>query len=177
MTGLADTDGGADDRGRHRREQPRTDYGGAVYGALLAASVVAGTGALGPYRRVGLVLLLLVTGLVFWAAHVYSRLVGERETYRHPSWAVISGVARQEWPIAQAAVPPAVAVAISPLLGLDLEGTAWFALAVALAEQIGWAGAAEVRAGGSRRRVIASGVVNLVLGLVIVILKAVVHEH
>ncbi|GHF34643.1 hypothetical protein [Streptomyces morookaense] len=177
MTGRADTDDAADDKGRHRPERPRTDYGGAVYGALLAASVVAGTGALGPYHRVGLVVILLVTGLVFWAAHAYSRLVGERDTYRHPTWAVIGRVARDEWPIFQAAVPPALAVAISPLLGLDLEGTAWFALSVALAEQIGWAGAAEVRAGGSRRRVLASGVVNLVLGLVIVILKAFLHEH
>ncbi|QKV90956.1 hypothetical protein HUT19_03715 [Streptomyces sp. NA02950] len=157
--------------GRAAPQRPR-DYSGAVYGSLLAASVVAGTGTPGPYPRVQLVALLLITGLVFWAAHVYARLAGERLGEQPLNGREVRRVALHEWPIVQAAVPPAVAVAISPLLGLGLEGTAWFALAVAVAEQIGWASVAVRRAGASLRLTVVAGAGNLLLGLIIVAAKA-----
>lgn len=97
------------------------------------------------------------------------------KAHPHPTWAQIMHVAGHEWPIAQAAVGPAIAVAISPLFGLDLAATAWFALAVAVTEQVGWATWAAHRAGASVRLVVASGAVNLVLGLIIVVLKAELH--
>ncbi|WP_181796023.1 hypothetical protein [Streptomyces sp. WELS2] len=160
----------------HRPDQPRTDYAGAIYGALLAASVIAGTAAFGPFSRLGLVLFLLVTGIVFWAAHVYARLAGDRTPGQLLSWGEVRQVARHEWPVVQAAVPPSIAVAISPLLGLGLAGTAWFALGVALFEQVMWSTVAAVRAGASRRLVVVSGLVNLALGLIIVVAKTTIHH-
>ncbi|MFI9360431.1 hypothetical protein ACIG5E_05145 [Kitasatospora sp. NPDC053057] len=121
-------------------------------------------------------LLLLVTAIVFWAAHVYALLAGERVHGQLLSWSEVRHVARHEWPMVQAAVPPAVAVAISPLLGLGLAGTAWFALGVALIEQVAWATVAAVRAGASRRLVAVSVLVNLTLGLILVIAKATIHH-
>jgi hypothetical protein len=84
----------------------------------------------------------------------------------------IRRVAVHEWPIVKVAVPPALAVAISPLLRLGLQATVWFALAVAVAEQVGWATLSLVRAGASRRMVLVSGALNLLLGAVIVVAKA-----
>ena len=118
----------------------RTDYTGAVYGSLLAASVVATAGAVGDFPRLNLALMLIVTGLVFWAVHVYARLAGERRLAGGTwSWREVRAVSVHEWSIVEAAFLPTAAVAISPLLGLDLAGTAWFALAVAVAQQVGWA--------------------------------------
>ncbi|WP_369390304.1 hypothetical protein AB5J72_23640 [Streptomyces sp. CG1] len=156
--------------------EPQTDYSGAIYGALLAASVVAGAGAVGPFPRATLVVLLLVTGIVFWAAHVYARLAGERIHAQRWTWHEIWVRARHEWPMVQAAVPPAIAVVISPLLGLGLPGTAWFALGVALAEQVAWATVAAVQSGASRRQIVMSGLVNLVFGLIIVVAKTAVQH-
>ncbi|MFB7291915.1 hypothetical protein [Actinacidiphila glaucinigra] len=156
------------------REAPgtgRANYTGAVYGSLLAASVVAGAGSAGPYPRVELVLLLICTGLVFWAAHVYAGFVGDRLRRGNVSWQEIRRVCVGEWPIVQAALLPAAAVAVSPLLGLGLEGTAWLALGVAVVQQVGWASAAVIRVGASRWAVVSVGIVNLVLGLVIVAAK------
>ncbi|SDN20849.1 hypothetical protein [Streptomyces wuyuanensis] len=149
----------------------RGDYTGAVYGSLLAASVVVGAGTLGSFPRLELVLLLLCTGVVFWAAHVFARLFGERIAYVSPSAHEIRRVCLAERPILEAAVPPAVAVAVSPLLGLGLEGTVWLALCVAVAGQVGWAAVAAFRAGASGRIVLAAGAANLVLGLLIVAVK------
>ncbi|MGP3999542.1 hypothetical protein [Streptomyces sp. 8N706] len=151
------------------------DYTGAVYGSLLAASVVVGAGTLGSFPRLELVLLLLCTSVVFWAAHVFSRLFGSRMVH-HLSRAEVRRVCADERPIVEAAVPPAGAVAISPLLGLGVQGTAWLALAVALAGQVGWATVAAARAGASRRLMLVAGAVNLLLGMVIVVVKVVLQH-
>ncbi|MFF3466232.1 hypothetical protein ACWCQN_09735 [Streptomyces sp. NPDC001984] len=162
-----------DDRpSRQPPETARTDYTGAVYGSLLAASVVAGASAQSQFPRLHLVLLLLCTGLVFWAAHAYAHLVGDRPRHEPVTWREIRHVCAREWPIAQAAILPAVAVAISPLLSLSLRGGAWLALGVAVGQQVLWASAAVLRAGASRPTVVSAGAVNLVLGLIIVAAKA-----
>ena len=154
----------------------RTDYTGAIYGSLLAASVVAGASAGGPHPRLELVVLLLCTGGVFWAAHAYVDFVGDRLRDSQPlSWREVRQVCAREWPIVQAAFLPAAAVAISPLLGLGLEGAAWLALGIAVAQQVGWASAAVLRVGASRGAVVSVAVVNLVLGLIIVLAKVSLH--
>ncbi|WP_374209276.1 hypothetical protein [Kitasatospora sp. A2-31] len=155
-----------------RRRAGRTDYAGAVYGSLLAASGGATAGAAGNFPRLQLIGLLLVTGVVFWAAHVYALLAGERTVGTPVDRREVRRVAGHEWSIVEAAVLPAVAVAVSPLLGLGLPGTAWLALGVAVAQQVAWATLGAIRAGASRRMAFGEGVVNLLLGLVIVAAKA-----
>lgn len=166
------------DRGAARadtaRQTAHTDYTGGVYGSMLAASVVIGAGALGSSPRLELVLLLLLTGLVFWIAHVHAQLFGARLAQRPLDRHAVLHACRDEWPIVKAAVPPAAAVAVSPLLGLDVPGTLWFALAVAVAGQVGWSMAAARRSGASWRLVVATAAVNLLLGLLIVSFKFVV---
>ncbi|MCB5906145.1 hypothetical protein LIU39_01630 [Streptomyces sp. SF28] len=142
---------------------------------MLAASVVAGAG-LGPFPRLQLVLLLFITALVFWATDVYTFVVGDRMAHRSLTWEEIRRAGIREWPIVVAAVPPAAAVTISPVFGLGVEGTVWFALAAAVAELIGWTSAALIRAGASRRLVVISGAVNLVFGLVFVAAKTALHH-
>ncbi|WP_246113402.1 hypothetical protein [Streptomyces montanus] len=153
-------------------DEARTDYAGAVYGSLLAASVLATATTLGDYPRLELVLVLLVTGLVFWATHVYARLAGERPVGRPWRRGEIRRVALHEWPIVQAAALPAAVVAVSPLLGLDLNATEWLALGVAVAQQVFWASLGAVHSGARRGQMIAEGAVNLLLGLIIVAAKA-----
>ncbi|MEV8099010.1 hypothetical protein [Kitasatospora sp. NPDC085879] len=157
---------------KERLHPGRTDYAGAVYGSLLAASVVATAGTAGEFPRLQLIGLLLVTGVVFWAAHVYAEVAGERIVGKPIDRREMRRVARHEWAIVEAAVLPAAAVAVSALFGLDYSGTAWFALAVAVTQQVAWATLGAIRAGATRRMAIGEGVANLLLGLVIVGAKA-----
>lgn len=154
----------------------RADYTGGVYGSMLAASVVVGAGSLGSFPRVELVLLLLLTGVVFWIGHVHAQLFGARLTQQTPDRRVVWSVCRDEWPIVKAAVPPAAAVAVSPLLGLDVRGALWLALSVAVAGQVGWSVAAARRAGASRRLMAVTASVNLLLGLLIISVKIVLSH-
>ncbi|NRQ36407.1 hypothetical protein HII36_31910 [Nonomuraea sp. NN258] len=155
-------------------EQTRVDYTEAVYGSLLAGSVVAGSSpGQGPPSGLVLGVLVLATGLVFWMAHVYSRLVGERRPHARLSWAQVRAVGRRERPLLEAALPPALAAVTGWTLGLAYSTTAWLALATALAAQVTWAVLAAVQARLSTRIVVMAAVGNLLIGLVLVLLKAV----
>ncbi|MEU6485329.1 hypothetical protein [Streptomyces sp. NPDC046887] len=163
-------------RARRAERRARADYTGGVYGSVLAASVVIGAGSLGSYPRTELVLLLLLTGAVFWIAHVHARLFGAHLAQWSPDRRVVLEVCHDEWPIVKAAVPPAVAVAASPLLGLDVRGALWLALSVAVAGQVGWSVAAARRAGAPLRLMAATAAVNLLLGLLIIGFKLVLKH-
>ncbi|MEW2565731.1 hypothetical protein [Streptomyces sp. NPDC047070] len=154
---------------RNAERRARADCTGGVYGSMLAASVIIGAGALGSFPR--LELLLLLTGVAFWIAHVHAQVFGARLAQRRLDLQAVLGVCRDEWPIVEAAVPPAAAVAVSPLLGLGIEATVWFALAVAVAGQVGWSTTAARRGGASLGPMAVTAGVNLVLGLLIIAFK------
>ncbi|GGY99273.1 hypothetical protein [Streptomyces poonensis] len=165
------------DRGDHTGSRDHTDYSGGVYGSLLAASVVVGAGTLGAFPRAELTLLLLATGVVFWVAHVHAQLFGARMAQRRRlDRTAVLRACREEWPIVEASLPPAAAVAVSPLLGLDLRATGWLALGVAVAGQVCWSAAAALRARASWRMVALTSGVNLLLGLLIIALKTVLKH-
>lgn len=149
----------------------RADYSGGVYGSMLAASVVIGAGTLGSFPRLELVLLLLLTGVAFWIAHVHAQLFGARLAQQPLDRHVVFEACREEWPIVKAAVPPAAAVGISPLVGLDVQGALWLALSVAVVGQVGWSVAAARRAGASWRLVAGTASVNLLIGVLIISFK------
>ncbi|MEU6970077.1 hypothetical protein AB0A71_20510 [Kitasatospora aureofaciens] len=150
----------------------RTDYAGAVYGSMLAASVIAASGVHETRPRLSLIVLLVVTGLVFWVAHVYAHLAGEREVGRRVGWHRVREVGREEWPLVEASALPALAVLVSPWLGTG--DSAWLAVGVAVAQQVGWATLGARLAGASTGQAAVEGVVNLLLGLCIVAAKVAV---
>ena len=87
-------------------------FGAAVYGSFLAASVIgvayeSGTGTQSMTAS------LLGSMLIFWAAHVWSEVVGERirlgKAFRARD---MLSIARREWPLVEAAALPSI------LLGL-----------------------------------------------------------
>jgi hypothetical protein len=151
-----------------------TNYVGAVYGSLLAASVVVGTSPKdGAPSLFELVVLLMATGIVFWLAHIYARLIGERVTTgTRVTQAESFRVARHEWPLVEAAIGPCVVATAVTVLGGSAVTAAWSALLTAIVSQVGWAVNATARAGASRGLILASGVINLALGLALVVLKA-----
>ena len=103
--------------------------------SVLAATVVVSAGDL--RSPAALAVLLLVSGVVFWLAHVYAATVAGR----HGGWhagAIRAGM-HHEWPVAFAAVPPAIAAAVCGLIpGITATEGVWAALAVAVVEQQLW---------------------------------------
>ena len=146
----------------------RHDYTSAIYGSVLAASVVLGAGTTRSPWVLGLI--LVISNAIFWVAHVYAEIVASVQG----GWgfAAIGRGLRHEWPLVFAAVPPAVAAVVAGWLFHARELTAaWAALITALVELQVW-GLAAARAvplhGAALVRTI---VLNLAIGFVVVALK------
>ena len=150
-------------------EEPHgRDYTSAVYGSVLAATVVVSAGDL--RSPVALSTLLIVSGIVFWIAHVYAATVAGR----HGGWHIgsIREGMKHEWPVAFAAVPPAIAAAICGLLP-DISRTdgVWAALIVAIGEQQLWGYAAVRNAKLTGPALTRTILLNVFMGFIIVALK------
>ena len=148
-----------------RRRQ--TDFTSAVYGSVVAGTVIVSAG---PVPAIALAVLLVVSGIVFWLAHVYAITVANV----HGGWefgAIRRGL-RKEWPVAFASIPPALA-ALTAALFQDFSRTdgAWIALVVAIVEQQVWGYAAVRRSKLSGLAVVRTITLNVVIGLVMVGLK------
>jgi len=144
------------------------DYTSAVYGSVLAATVVVSAGDL--RSPTALAVLLLISGLVFWLAHVYAATVAGR----HGGWhagAIRAGMTH-EWPVAFAAVPPAIAAAVCGLIPAVTVATGvWAALAVAILEQQLWGYAAVRHAKLTGPDLTKTMLLNVLMGIIIVTLK------
>jgi hypothetical protein len=158
------------------RWHERLDATGAVYGSLLAASVVVGQAPLQEsVPPVELAVILLATGTVFWLVHVYSRTLGhyviDGRFHRHR----LAHVMREESPILLAAIPPAVAALVVGAIS-NASAAAWWAFFVAIAGQVIWAIVAAREAGQPPIGVVLAAAVNLGLGLLLVALKVAISH-
>jgi hypothetical protein len=146
----------------------KRDYTSAVYGSVLAATVVVSAGDL--RSPAALSTLLIVSGIVFWIAHVYAATVAGR----HGGWHIgsIREGMKHEWPVAFAAVPPAIAAAVCGLLP-DISRTdgVWAALIVAIGEQQLWGYAAVRNAKLTGPALTRTILLNVFMGFIIVALK------
>lgn len=151
--------------------------GGFIYGTILALAVLVGGVKAFPHDAWKIVVLLTVTALVFWLAHVYAdslaHVVAENQ---HLSLAELGRIARRESSIIEAAIPPVAALLLAVFGLISTKGAAWIAYGLGLAvlvttglvfarvERLGWLGTLMVVA------------LNLTLGLILVALKlAVTH--
>lgn len=143
------------------------DFTSAVYGSVVAGTVVVSAG---PVPPIALAVLLVVSGIVFWLAHVYALTVANV----HGGWefgAIRQGL-RKEWPVAFAAIPPALA-ALTAAFFPDISPAdgAWIALVVAIVEQQVWGYAAVRRSKMTGLAMVRVITLNVVIGLVVVGLK------
>ena len=96
---------------------------GAVYGTILATTVVAASGgySVSPEQTL---LIVVVTSAVFWVAHVYSETLGARIVAGQAlSRSRIFAIASGEWPMLQSCVPVVVPLVLG-WMGVLEAGTA-----------------------------------------------------
>lgn len=148
----------------------------AIYGLILALSVVAVSQEYDDSDAGLIAASVLITGVVFWLAHVYSRvLAASIERRRRLEHSEIRDVLRHDWPLVQVTVPLVVALVLGAL-GILADGTA-IVIAIGLALfELALTGAYAARLRGARLPgVIASATIATALGAVTVALKAIVH--
>jgi hypothetical protein len=150
---------------------------GALYGTILVIAIIVGVSE-DPDAGAGLILAgVLVTTLVFWAVHVYAETLAEH--LAHPHWSLRADIARaasREWPLVEAAAPPAVPLLLGAIGVLSRTAAIDLAIALGLINLFGWGVAVGRAMGQPLSRAIVTGLVNVVLGGIMVVLKAFVHH-
>ena len=105
---------------------------GAIYGTILATTVVAAT-ASHPEDVSRPMVLVLGTSVVFWLAHVYALGLAARMVARRPlRRSEIIGLARSEWPMLQSSGPILLVLLLGGLGVISPEQTANVALLVGI---------------------------------------------
>jgi hypothetical protein len=157
-------------------ERRRAQAISAIYGAILAAAVIAAlsedSGA-GPLELVGAT---VSTSLVFWLAHVFARYVGERAGDWDPAeWHSVPQLLVQEVPIVAAALLPAAVLGLAQLDLLSRDDAVTVALASGVLELSGWGAIAGHHERWGPGAVVLGSAVATGLGLLMVFLKVLVH--
>ena len=146
--------------------------GGFIYGTILSLAVLIGGVKAFPHSAWHIVVLLAVTAVVFWLAHVYAHSLAHVVSEdRHLSFAELRRIARHESSIIEATIPPVAALLLAVFGLLSTNAAAWIAYGLGLAvltasglifarvERLGWLATLMVVA------------LNVALGVVLVGLK------
>jgi len=112
---------------------------GAVYGQVLATSLVVALGHDESLDALEMLVVVAVTMTVFWLAHVYSEAIAHvLEHGRVESRASLRRLAANEWPLAEAAGTALFALALGALGVIDRDTAVWLAVALGIADLCAW---------------------------------------
>ena len=142
----------------------------AILGTVVGLSTMVAAGAHGTLGQVELT--VLVTVAIYWAADCYARLLAARGAGRR---AKVGSVLRREWPMVEAAYTPLVVLLIVVLVTGNLRVGIFAALGVGTMVLGGLGFFAARRAGGSRSDAVRWSLVSAGLGIVVILLKLVLH--
>jgi len=156
------------------RRAAERDVPGAIYGLILATSVIAVSGRYDPDNAGATAVTVVVTATVFWLAHVYAEVLALGHGGR-PTWAEVRRILDQEWPLVQAGILP-TAILLSGVVGLLPDHRAHDAAVIACLAELAATGVLFARAAGARGLGAAvSGAIALAFGVVVILLKVAVH--
>ena len=148
----------------------------AIYGLILATSVIAVSREYDSSNAGLIGVTVLVTGVVFWLAHVYARVLAASITrHRMLNLSEVREVLRHDWPLVEVTVPLVLILALGAL-DIVPDKTASLAAMLAALVELAAAGAYAARTSGAGLRgTVGSAVIAVALGSAVVLLKALVH--
>jgi hypothetical protein len=148
----------------------------AIYGLILATSVIAVSREYDSSNSGRIAITVLVTGIVFWLAHVYARvLAGSISNQRMLNRSELREALRHDWPLVEVTVPLVVILALGAI-DVVPDRAAILAATLAALVELAAAGWYAARASGAGLRwTVASAGIAVVLGGAVVLLKALVH--
>jgi hypothetical protein len=149
----------------------------AIYGTILVLAVVAAVSGDDDASATYILFGVLITSLVFWIAHMYAELLTSAVNDPSRSWRELwRAAARSEWPLMEAALAPAVPLLLGAVGVLSRDTAVNLAYVVGLLDLFGWGIAIGRALDQPGSRAVLTGLVNVALGAVVVVLKALVHH-
>jgi hypothetical protein len=160
---------------RHWLFERGDNLAGAIYGTILAMSIIAAADFNENLWRS--LLLLLVTSAVFWLAHVYAHAlalsIDGQDTFSREE---IRRVAGREWPLLQASVVPSLILLVGAVGFLGTMAAYRLAVGYGAAALIWWGFVFARKERLSRKATALVVVVNAAFGIFIVFLKELVQH-
>jgi hypothetical protein len=144
----------------------------AIHGTVVGAAAMAAASLHGTLLQV--VVTVLVTIGVYWAAERYADVLGAAVHGRHRRARMLAAL-RQGWPMVQAAYTPLVVLVAADVLAHDLRTGVFAALVVATLLLGGLGHLAARRAGTGRLVAVGWGAASAALGVVVILLKLWLH--
>jgi len=148
------------------------DSASAVYGTILAASIlIASYGT-----AVEIFISVIGTGLVFWLAHAHVSVM--RRVVRGGQAVTAKDVRRaliEEWPLVQSSLVPAAPLVLAMVGIVSTDNAANLGILICFVGLVAWGIVVARAAELSRRASILAVSVNVGLGLLLVILKGILH--
>jgi hypothetical protein len=163
-------------RSRRRRVLlPHPNLAASVYGTVLVSSVIVG---LGPTElaAVRMMIAIAATAIVFALAHAWSTALArsaaheEALTPRHVADAI-----RHEWAMVEATAPALIALGLAALGVYSTRTGLWVAIIANTFLLFVWGAILRHRAEGTPLELLAAGLTTAFLGLLLVLLKVLVH--
>ena len=142
----------------------------AILGTVVGLSTMVAAGAHGTLGQVELT--VFVTVAIYWAADCYARLLAACSAGTR---ATVGSVLRREWPMVEAAYTPLVVLLVVVLATGNLRVGIFAALGVGTLVLGALGYLAARRAGGSRANAVKWSLVSASLGIVVILLKLVLH--
>jgi hypothetical protein len=148
----------------------------SIYGNVLATSLVVAFSEDNDYSTTEIAVSVLVTGLVFWIAHVYASLIAERYTAgRRLTRAEVGAEFYGEWPVVQAFFPPVVVLLLGTIGLLSHDTAVNLAIAIGVASLVLWSLAIGRQERMSPLALAVMALLNALFGAAVVLLKVIVH--
>ena len=148
----------------------------AIYGLILATSVIAVSREYDPSNAGRIGVTVLVTGVVFWLAHIYARgLACSLRNHRMLNRSEVREVLRHDWPLVEATVPPVLILGLGALDIVPDKAAILAAMLAALVELAAVGAYVARTSGAGLPGTVVSAVIAVTLGSAVVLLKALVH--
>jgi hypothetical protein len=153
---------------------PSGNLAGSLYGMVLVTSVLA---AFAGSEAVGYVIAaVIVTTSVFALAHAWAHALAGSGAARAPlDRHALRRSLGHESSIVEAALPAVVVLLLAALDVYSLETALWIAVLVNVALLFTWGAGLRQLAGGTGLQVLGAGLASASLGLVLVVLKVLLH--
>jgi hypothetical protein len=166
----------AADRWRPRVARTTGSVTEAIYGLILATSVIAVSREYDSSNAGRIAVTVLVTGVVFWLAHVYARvLAGLISHHRSINRTDVREALRHDWPLVEVTVPLVLILALGALDVMSDRAAILAATLAALVELAAAGAYAARKSGAGLAGTVVSALVAVTLGSAVVLLKALVH--
>jgi hypothetical protein len=149
----------------------RRDTAAAIYGTILATSIVAGLSETHDLTPAQALEILVAGQVVLWFGHVYAGYLARKADKNSSEVDRLVSVAIYEWPMLRACVPAALAIVLWWLGALSENGAYWLALAAGIGELTALGFAFGRRLGQSVRLATTTALVDGSLGALLVLAK------